>query len=104
MPSLSKALQKAGGRLFPFGWYHLRKAMKHPDRIDTLLTGVLPEYQRKGVNAAFMTHLTQAAIKRGIKYAESNGELAESIKVQNTWPYFERRQHRRSEIFAKNIS
>jgi len=104
MPSLSKALQKAGGRLFPFGWFHLRKAMRHPDRIDTMLTGVLPEYQRKGINAVFMTHLTQAAISKGIKFAESNGELAENIKVQNTWRYFDRRQHRRSQIYARNIS
>ena len=104
MPSLSKALQKAKGRLLPFGWYHLWKAMRKPQRLDTLLTGVLPEYQGRGINAVFMTHLTQAAIRHGIKYAESNGELAENIKVQNTWRYFERRQHRRSQIFAKNIS
>jgi len=88
----------------PFGWYHLRKAMRNPERIDTLLTGVIPEYQNKGVNAVFMTHLTQAAINTGIKYAESNGELMENVKVQNTWRYFERRQHRRSQIFARNIS
>ncbi|MCK5067554.1 MAG: hypothetical protein KAR16_08950 [Bacteroidales bacterium] len=104
MPSLSKALQRAKGRLLPLGWFHLRRAMRNPERIDTLLTGVLPEYQGKGVNAVFMTHLTQAAINTGIKYAESNGELAENIKVQNTWRYFERRQHRRSKIFARNIS
>jgi GNAT superfamily N-acetyltransferase len=104
MPSLSKALQKAKGKLLPFGWYHLRKAVRNPERIDTLLTGVIPEYQNKGVNAVFMTHLTQAAINTGIKYAESNGELMENIKVQNTWRYFERRQHRRSQIFARNIS
>jgi len=104
MPSLSTALQKARGKLFPFGWYYLWKAMRKPERLDTLLTGVLPEYQRRGINAVFMTHLTQAAIQHGIKYAESNGELAENIKVQNTWRYFEKRQHRRSQIFAKNIS
>jgi len=104
MPSMSKALQKAKGRLFPFGWYHLRKAIRKPERLDTLLTGVLPEYQQRGINAVFMTHLTQAAINNGIKYAESNGELAENIKVQNTWRYFDRRQHRRSQIFAKIIS
>jgi GNAT superfamily N-acetyltransferase len=104
MPSLSKALQKAKGKLFPFGWYHLRKAMRNPERLDTLLTGVLPEYQQRGINAVFMTHLTQAAINSGIKYAESNGELAENIKVQNTWRYFDRRQHRRSQVYSRNIS
>jgi GNAT superfamily N-acetyltransferase len=103
LPSLAEAFQKARGRLFPFGWLHLKQALKNSKRIDTLLTGVLPEYQSKGINAVFMTHLTQAAIDGGMQYAESNGELAENIKVQNTWRYFERRQHRSSQLFAREI-
>ncbi len=104
MPSLSRALRQAKGRLFPFGWYYLSRAMKNPERLDTLLTGVIPEYQNKGVNAVFMSHLTGAAIKNGIKYAESNNELEENFKVQNTWRYFESRQHRRSRIYSKSLS
>lgn len=104
MPSLSHALQKARGKLFPFGWYHLQKAMKNPKRLDTLLTGVLPEYQNKGVNSVFMTHLTAAAIRNGIVHAESNSELEENIKMQNIWRYFESRQHRRSRIYSKQIT
>ena len=104
VPSLSRALQKAKGRLFPFGWYHLKKAFKNPERIDTLLTGVLPEYQNRGVNAAFMVHLTEAAIRNGVVKAESNGELAENIKVQSIWRHFDRRQHRSSRLFAIDLS
>jgi len=104
MPSLSRALQIAKGRLFPFGWYHLMKAIRKPERLDTLLTGVVPEYQSKGINAVFMSDLTAAAIKSGIKYAESNNELEENFKVQNTWRYFESRQHRRSRIYAKSLN
>jgi len=104
VPSLTRALQKARGRMLPFGWYHLMKAMRKPKRLDTMLTGVLPEWQSKGVNAVFMVHLTDAAIRNGIVYAESNGELAENIKVQNIWRYFERRQHRQSQIFGKQIN
>jgi len=103
MPSMSRAMQKAKGRLYPFGWYFLSKAMKRPDRLDTLLTGVIPEYQSKGVNAVFMAHLTGSAIEKGIRFAESNYELEENIKVQNIWRYFESRQHRRSRIFAKSL-
>lgn len=103
LPSLSDALRKARGRLFPWGWLYLKRAIENSKRIDTLLTGVLPEYQSKGVNAVFMTHLTQAAINGGMQHAESNGELAENIKVQNTWRYYERRQHRSSRLFARQI-
>lgn len=104
MPSLSHALKKAKGRLFPFGWFYLMQAMRKPKRLDMLLTGVYPEYQSKGVNAIFMSHLTGAAIQNGIKYAESNNELEENLKVQNTWRYFESRHHRRSRLYAKSLN
>ncbi|MEN8229471.1 MAG: hypothetical protein ABFS38_15030 [Bacteroidota bacterium] len=104
MPSLSYALKKARGKLFPIGWYYLLKAMRKPERLDMLLTGVLPDYQSKGVNAVFMSHLTGAAIRNGIIYAESNSELEENFKVQNIWRYFESRQHRRSRLYAKSLT
>jgi GNAT superfamily N-acetyltransferase len=104
VPSLSRAFRKAKGRLFPFGWYHITRAMKNPERIDILLVGVLPEYQSKGINSIFMTDLTRIAIERGIKYAESNSELEENVKVQNFWRYFDTRQHRRSRIYGKVLA
>ena len=103
VPSLSRAFQKAGGRIFPTGWYHIQKALKNPDRIDILLVGVLPEYQSKGINSIFMTDLTRIAIDRGIRYAESNSELEENVKVQNFWRYFDTRQHRRTRIYGKSL-
>jgi hypothetical protein len=103
MPSLSQAMQKARGRLYPLGWYHLLRAMRKPERIDALLVGIHPEYQSKGINSIFMVDLTSAAIRNGVKYAESNNELEENLKVQNIWRYFESRQHRRSRIFAKSL-
>lgn len=103
MPSLSRAFQKAGGRMFPLGWLHLYRAIRNPVRIDMLLTGILPEYQSKGVNALLMVHLTRAAINHGIRKAESNNELEDNVKVQSLWKPYDRRQHRRSRIFSKNL-
>jgi len=104
MPSLSYAFQKAKGRLFPFGFLHITKAMKKPERIDILIVGVHPDYQNKGVNAIFMTDLTQLCIKKGIIWAESNGELEENEKVQNFWRYYDARQHKRTRIYCKALS
>lgn len=104
MPSLSLAFQKAKGRLFPFGIFHIARAMKKPDRIDILLVGVHPEYQNKGVNSIFMTDLTQFCINKGIIWAESNGELEENEKVQNFWRYYDARQHKRTRIYFKHLS
>lgn len=103
MPSLSRAFQKANGHLFPIGWFHLTKAIRKPVRLDLLLTGILPEYQNKGVNALFMFHLNKAAIAHGIKHAESNNELEDNVKIQSLWKPYDRRQHRRSRIYSKHL-
>ncbi|MFC1629137.1 hypothetical protein ACFL3H_08505 [Gemmatimonadota bacterium] len=101
MPSLSVAFQKARGRLYPFGFRHMLRALKNPDRIDILLVGIRPEYQGKGVNALFMTEMTATCLERGIVWAESNAELEENIKVQNFWRYFDARNHKRKRVFQK---
>lgn len=104
MPSLSRALQKSRGKLFPFGWYHLLRALKcKTDRVDLLLVAVKPEYQNKGVNALLFQDLIPYYIKYGFKYAESNLELETNNKVQGQWDYFKNRQHRRRRAFRKML-
>jgi len=103
-PSLSRAFQKANGRLFPLGWWHLRRALKtDPERADILLVGIRPKYQGKGVNALFMTDMTKLCIRKGIVYAESNAELEENVKVQSFWRYYDARQHKRRRVFTKAL-
>ena len=103
MPSLNRALQKAKGKLFPFGFIHLLYALKKPKYIDLLLGAILPEYQGKGVDALIMTELTRTYIKDGIISAESNPELEVNEKVQSHWKYFNARQHKRRRAFLKMI-
>ena len=104
MPSLSKALQKSRGRLFPFGFVPLLKALKGKnDVVDLLLVAVRPDYQSKGVNALLFSDLIPVFIRNGYKYAESNPELEENEKVQSQWQYFERHQHKRRRAYTKKI-
>lgn len=104
VPSLSKALQKSKGKLFPTGWYHLLKALKgHNDVIDLMLVAVKPEYQSRGVNSLLFADLLPIYIKNNIKFAESNLELEDNANVQNQWQYFERRLHRRRRVYRKNL-
>lgn len=106
MPSLSRALQKAHGKLFPLGWYHLIKALfiKHAKVIDLLLVAVKPEYQNKGVNALLFYDLIPIYKKMGFVYAESNPELEMNGKVQSQWSYFRCEQHKRRRAYIKAIN
>jgi GNAT superfamily N-acetyltransferase len=103
MPSLSLALQKANGSLFPFGFIHILKAMKRNKIGDLYLVAVQKELQGKGVNAMLMYELTKSYIKNGIEYAESNPELESNVQVQSLWEYYEVKQHKRRRCFIKYL-
>lgn len=104
MPSMSRALQKSKGKLFPFGWIPLLKGLKGKnDRVDLLLVAVKKEYQNKGVNALLFQDLIPYYIKYGYKLAESNPEMETNSKVQSQWEYFETRQHRRRRSYKKML-
>jgi GNAT superfamily N-acetyltransferase len=104
LPSLSKALQKAKGKLLPFGWFHLLRTFKSkPKVIDLYLTAVLPEYQSKGVNALLFNDLIPVYNRNGVVYAESNPELETNSAVQAQWDYFKREHHKTRRAFIKSI-
>jgi GNAT superfamily N-acetyltransferase len=103
MPSLSRALQRNRGRLFPFGFIGILRALKKNDRLDLLLTAVRQDLQNKGVNAVLINEVWKSAVRNGIKYAETGPELEANEKVQSQWKHFVNRQHRRRRCFYKAI-
>ncbi len=103
MPSLSRALQRSRGRLFPFGFVHLLRALRRNDRADLYLVAVRSDYQGKGVNAVMMHMMHEVFVERGIRVAESNPELESNADVQGQWKYYETRQHKRRRCFIKEL-
>jgi hypothetical protein len=103
MPSLSKAMQKANGRLFPFGFIHILKAMKDNPDVDLYLTAVRPELQNKGVNAMLMNEMHKVYVKNKIQHVETNRELEVNSKIQAQWKFFESRLHKRRRCYQKKI-
>lgn len=103
LPSLSRAVQKAKGRLFPFGFIYILRALKKADRLDLLLIAVRPDMQNKGLTALILSEITQNAINKGIKYSETGPELETNDKVQALWKFFEVRQHRKRRCYKKSL-
>ena len=105
LPSLAEALRKAHGKLFPFGWYHLLKALyfKRSDILDLLLVAAKPEYRSKGLNSVMFYDLIPSLIGLGFKYAESNPELETNLKVQTLWSTFDSKIHKRRRVYAKSL-
>ena len=105
IPSLSEALQKCNGEIFPFGWWYLLKNMfiKKPDTLDLLLIGVRPDYQNKGVPTLVICDLIETFNRLGFRYAESNANLETNTSIQALWGPFEKEQHKKRWVFGKDI-
>jgi GNAT superfamily N-acetyltransferase len=103
MPSLSKALKKARGKLLPFGLLRVLWALRNNDTVDMLLIGVRPDYQNKGLHALIFEKIAKTFHQRGIKEVETTRELEENNKVQQLWAGYESRLHKRARCYVKEV-
>ena len=106
MPSLAHALRKCRrGRLLPFGWFHVLRAIKmHKTNIvDLLLIGILPEYRAKGANALLFADLIPWYQKYGIEWGETQVELETNAGVQGQWGALTPVMHKRRKCYKKII-
>ncbi len=106
IPSLSKALQKCRrGRLFPFGWWHVLRAIKQhkTEGVDLLLMGVLPEYRSKGANALLFADLIPRYQAYGFKWGESQVEMETNTGVQGQWGPLNPINHKKRKCYKKTI-
>lgn len=105
MPNLSRALQKSKGRLFPFGWYHLLRALKfkHEPEVELLLIAVHPEWQALGINALIFADLIPVFNEKGFRYAETGPMLEDNLKVLTQWKALNPTTYKRRRCFSKEI-
>ncbi len=113
--SLSRAIQKAKAKLFPFGWVYLAWALWYnkvpkwlrfgykPQVLDMLLVGVVPEYQDRGANALFFADLIPEGIRDGYEWAETHHQLEDNQASQAQWKNLECIVHKKRCAFVKNI-
>src|SRR5699024_7858691 len=105
LPSLSRAMQKARGRMFPLGAWHLLRALKskRAEVCDLMLIAAHPSAQNIGAAALLFTEMIPQLQKLGTIYAESNPELIDNQRIRALWSNFEKVLHKRRAVFAKDI-
>ena len=105
MPDISEALRKCGGHLFPFGWYHVLKALKakEMDAFNFLLIAVRPDYQDKGINSLFFQDQIPYVNKYKIKRLETTAILETNTKNIANFTQFDHKMHKRRRAYIKQI-
>lgn len=103
MPTLSRAFQKAKGKVFPFGFCHILKALHDNDTIDLYLNGVHPDWQKRGIHALYYTKMTQAYIDNGFKYAITNPQLESNTNAVRIWRNYDQEPYIRRRCYSKEM-
>lgn len=103
MPSLSKAMQRSKGKLFPMGWFHISQALKKSKTADILLTGIHPDWQAQGVIAILITEAQKAMMEHGVEHVETTGIIEINDKAINHWKNYDHIQHKRKRCFRKEL-
>jgi len=101
MPSLSRAFQKAKGKLFPFGFIHILKALKNMEHIDLYLNGVHPDWQKRGIHSLYYVEMNKAYIRNHVKTAISNPQLESNTNAVNVWDSYEKELYIRRRCYSK---
>ena len=106
MPSITRALKKCKGKLFPLGWYYILRSMywKYEENFEMLLIGIKPEYQKKGVNSIIFVDLMKELLDGGFTYGESNAELESNMDIRSQWGDLEVKECKRRRVYKKAIN
>jgi hypothetical protein len=105
MSSLSKAMQKANGHLWPTGWWPLLKALKWQpeDNAEMLLVAVRPDYQGFGVNALFFDDLIPIYNKKRFLWAETGPQLEDNMRELTQWKPLNPEYVKRRRCYCKRL-
>jgi len=103
IPSYSRALQKAKGSLFPFGFYHLWKANRKNNRAEMLLIAIHPDYQLKGITTLIFEQIMEQYHSIGVTKIDSNPQQMENFNVRNLWKDYDFRMNKKRVCFQKEL-
>jgi hypothetical protein len=88
-PDVSAALQKTGGRLFPFGWLTLLLELRRTDWLNINGAGLIPEYRGSGGMAVMYSEIFKSVVEHGrFRHAEVVQIGVENEKMQREMENF----------------
>lgn len=103
VPSLSKSLQVARGKMGLRALFSVMRSRKKNDTVDLYLTGIDPEYQSKGVSSLLIVKAQEVMIRNKISKVETTGILEDNFKAIQHWKNYEHVQNKRKRCFIKDF-
>lgn len=103
LPSISNAVIKSRGKLFPTGFIGVLKSIKKPKDLEMALIGVKPKYKNAGLNSIVISRILKNIIDDGIINLESNPMLEHNYNIQQQWKFAETEIIKKRQTYVREI-
>jgi GNAT superfamily N-acetyltransferase len=106
LPDFNQVLVRMNGRLFPFGIFKLLWHTKVKNKIDgvrIITMGVVPEYQKRGIDTVFYVETYNVGVKRGYRWAEMSWILEDNVLMNRMLELLGAKLYRKYRIYEIKI-
>tara|TARA_R110002124_G_scaffold278506_2_gene450536 strand:- start:4395 stop:5513 length:1119 start_codon:yes stop_codon:yes gene_type:complete len=103
MPNITKGFRKANGRLLPFGFLHILKALKSTTQLDMLLGCVQQKHRNAGLDALMTVALFDSARKGNLTVMDSHVTMEENVQMRSTYERMNHEIYKKYRIFQKAL-
>ena len=104
LPDFNQVFKKINGRLFPFGVFKILTGKKKIDFIRVMIMGVIPKYQKKGIEAVFINDTIKTSMNKGYEGAEISWVLEDNIPMVQTAVNLGSKIYKTYRVYDKKIS
>ena len=103
IPDFTAGLRKARGRLLPFGFFHILRAMKNAKQLVLLLGAIRKEDRRLGIDMLLMMGMWMSAQKAGIRVVDTHHQMETNRKIRGGSEWLGGSVYKRYRVYQKNL-
>ena len=103
MPDMSEGMQKAKGKLLPFGFIHILRSAKKTKQLDLLLGAIKEKYRGMGLDVLMGVKMIQSALDAGYEFMDTHHEMEANVKVRAEMERMGGKIYKKFRAFQKSL-
>jgi hypothetical protein len=103
VPDMTEGIQKARGRLLPFGFLKILRAAKKTKQLDLLLGAIKEQYRGRGLDVLMGVRMILSAHEAGLEFMDTHHELESNVKVRAEMEKMGGRLYKRFRVYQKKL-
>jgi len=103
MPDMTEGIQKARGRLLPFGFLKVLRAAKKTKQLDLLLGAIKDKYRGRGLDAIMGIKMFISAQEAGMEIMDTHHEMEENVRVRAEMERMGGKLYKKFRVYKKQL-